>query len=374
MKIAINLVTILPGQIGGIETYTNKTIEWLKKIDQQNEYVLFTNTANHQFYSKYISERISTYQVKGRAESRFKRLLSIYFYLPLLCKKKSIDILFSPGNIAPLWLPCKSVLTLHDAVYQNKKSSLDEKLQRLIYSISAFRANLIITVSNSAAKDIIKYCYVKKEKIIVTKQGGNIDPNKIATPDEIKDLKDKYQTNKYLLSLGSLIHRKNYPVLIEAFSHLEDKDIKLIIVGCSGPATEKIKKTIQIFKLTDRVIITGYFKGSLETLYQGAEIYIQPSSYEGFGIPVLEAMSLGTPVISSNSSSLPEVGGNAVLYFDPVNTSQLTQQINRVLNTPTLKNDLIKKGIEQSKLFSWEKNAQTHKQVFNQLSLKTYLK
>jgi len=366
MRIGINLVTIIPGEIGGIETYTNQTIKWLSKLDSKNSYTLLTNNENHAFYSAYASERVSIYQVCNSAHLKLSRLANIYFILPFYCQKLKLDILFSPGNIAPLWLPGKSVLALLDAAYPGKvKASLYDKLQRFIYSLSAFGASSIITISNSAAKDIINYCHAKKEKITVTKLGSGVNPDNIISAHEINTIKKKYGLSRYILSLGSLIDRKNYPVLIEAFAKLEDKDIGLIIVGHPGPAKDDIVNTINKHALEKRVIITGYFDGSLEALYKGAELYVQPAYYEGFGLPVLEAMVLGIPVISSNSSSLPEVGGDAILYFNPSNPMQLTQQINRLLNNISLREELVEQGHKQASLFSWQENARIHLEVFN---------
>jgi len=368
MHIGINLVTIIPGEIGGIKTYTNQTIKWLTQVDTKNTYILLTNKQNHQFYSTYTSDRITTYQVCNNAQQRLSRLINIFFILPFYCKKLKLDLLFSPGNIAPIWIPCKSVVTIHDAATSGeRKATIYDKIQRLLYSLSAFTANSIITVSNSAAKDIINYCHANKDKITVTKQGPGVDPSKLVLENEISALKKQYNLSKYILSLGSLIDRKNYPVLIEAFAHIENKDISLIIVGQTGPAKDKINEAIKKYALQDRIIITGYFAGSLEVLYKGAELYVQAAYYEGFGIPVLEAMVLGVPVITSNSSSLPEVGGDAVLYFNPNMPKQLTKQINCLLNDKELHNSLSLKGLKQAELFSWPKNAEIHLEVFKLL-------
>jgi len=369
MFIGINLVTIIPGEIGGIETYTNQTLKWLTQVDTKNTYILLTNKQNHEFYSTFVSDRITTYQVCNNAQQRLNRLINIFFYLPFYCQKLKLDLLFSPGNIAPLWAPCKSVVTIHDAASSGKKTvSIYDRLQRFLYSLSAFSANSVITVSNSAAKDIVNYCHVKNDKITITKQGPGVNPNHPVTEEDISALKKQYGLSRYILSLGSLIDRKNYPVLIEAFANLKNKDISLIIVGQTGPAKDNIDKAIKKYALQDRVIITGYFAGSLEVLYKGAELYVQAAYYEGFGIPVLEAMILGVPVITSNSSSLPEVGGDAVLYFDAYHPKQLSKQMNLLLNDKELQNLLIQKGLKQAELFSWQKNAEIHLNVFNSLA------
>jgi glycosyltransferase involved in cell wall biosynthesis len=368
MRIGINLVTIIPGEIGGIETYTNQTIKWLTQVESKNTYVLLTNKQNHQFYSAYISDRVSTYQVCDNAQQRLKRLMNIFFILPFYCQKLKLNLLFSPGNIAPLWTPCKSVVSLLDAAYPGAtKGNAYEKIQRLLYTISAFGADSIVTISKNAAQDIINYCYVNKNKITITKLGPGVNNKEIVSPDKINHLKQQFSVSKYILSLGSLIDRKNYPLLIEAFANLDDKDISLIIVGHAGPAKDRIDEAIKVHGLEKRVIIAGYVPGSLEVLYKGAELYVQAAYYEGFGLPVLEAMVLGVPVISSNSSSLPEVGGNAVLYFNAFNRKQLTKQMNYLLDDFKLQKSLIQKGFKQAKLFSWQKNAEIHLNVFNSL-------
>ncbi len=366
MKIAINLLTIIPGKIGGIETYANKTIEGLQKLDHNNEYILFTNSENNSFYSQYTSKKISTYPLGIATQYRLGMLVSIYFSMPLMCKKLGIDLLFSPGNIAPFICPCKSVVSILDAVYpEGEKAGLYGHLQRFLYSLSASGASDIITISKSAAQDIAKYCHADKDKITITQLGYGVNAEQQVSTSEISSLKQHFGFSNYLLSLGSLIDRKNYLVLIEAFAKIKDKQVGLIIVGHEGPAKEKIEQAIKNHSLENRVIITGYFNGSLEVLYKASTCYIQPSYYEGFGLPILEAMALSVPVISSDASSLPEVGGNAVLYFKPHNATQLTTQINKLLEDKSLQSELVEKGLKQAALFSWENNAQIHMDTFN---------
>lgn len=370
MKIAINLFTLIPGKIGGLETYANKTLEYLLPLHPHQEYILFTNSENHALYQQYAKNRdnIGVIRLCGSARSRLKRLLCVFFWLPVRCAREKVDAVFSPGNIAPLWLwrGCRSLVTIHDAVDNSNQNGWNTRLQRLLYRLSARHAWRVITVSQHAAKEITRYCHIDPRKIVVTRQGYGIDPDKPVSTRDIQAIKQQTGFSRFILSVGFLITRKNFVRLIEAFAGIQDNTIGLLIVGQQGEAESDIRACIRRLGLQQRVRLTGYFDGALETLYHACEFYVQPSLYEGFGLPVIEAMALGKPVLCSDAGALRETGGEAALYFNPLDTRELTTKMDCLLSDPALRQQLSIKGKAQAQKFSWQANAQLHWQLLTE--------
>jgi glycosyltransferase involved in cell wall biosynthesis len=368
MRIGINLLQIIPGEIGGIETYVRGVLKELPLLDADNEYLLLTNAENHEYYKRFEARNIRAVKSVGSSRNRLKRLAAIWFGLPVLAIRHDLRILFSPGNIAPPIAPCINVAAILDASYPEcEVAGFYEKSQRAIYTFSAVGADEVVTISKSAARDITRFCRAKPEKIHIIYLGTGVNSERVVTPEEIAEVKKTFGLDRYALTLGALIPRKNYPALARAFSMVADRGLGLLIVGRDGPAKQEIEKAVNECGLSNRVKITGYFDGHLETLYKGAEFYIQPSIYEGFGLPVLEAMTLGVPVITSNASSLTEVGGDAVLYFNPKNILEMADRINKLNGNPGLKRGLSARGSAQAAKFSWTRCAREHVELFNSL-------
>lgn len=287
--------------------------------------------------------------------------------LPLnLYMKKKIDVFFAPAHYAPRFCPVPVVVTVHDLSYFYYP---DEFLKKDLYTLkewtkySVKNARKIITVSKTTKKDVMKFYNVPEKKIEVIYNGyeksSQPKADQLLAEELMKNLELK--RNKYILYVGTLQPRKNLPVLINAFARFSKThtDYKLVLVGKKGWLYDEIFESIRILKLEDKVITPGYLPDEeVKELYKNAVCFVLPSLYEGFGIPVLEAMSHGCPVISSFSSSLPEIGGDACLYFDPKNSDDLFDDIIRLTENESLRDDFIKKGYERIKQFSWKKCAE----------------
>ncbi len=274
----------------------------------------------------------------------------------LMFEKEKTDVFFTPSHYAPRYSPTSTAISIMDLSYIHfpdlfKKNDLYQLINWTRYS--AVNAKLIFTISKSSKSDIIREYKVDSKKIVVTYPG-------------IKQLKDMKNTDlkkfgidkQYLLFVGTLQPRKNTSRLIEAFSKIEDKKVDLVIVGKKGWLYEEILAAPDKYKVRDRVKFLDFVTNEdLPSLYKNAKCFVLPSLYEGFGLPVLEAMKYGCPVITSNISSLPEAGGDAAVYIDPENVSDITTKINQVLKNEKLRAQMIKKGYEQVKKFSWEKTA-----------------
>lgn len=281
-------------------------------------------------------------------------------------------VFFAPAHYSPAWLPkeCKLVVTIHDLAYEFFQ---DEFLKKDLYKLhhwtinSVVRASSIIAVSANTRKDIVHVYNVPNEIIHTIPNGFNAV--KVSTPKQtmlIHGNDYKLIPYKYVLYVGTLQPRKNITTLIYAFAlfHKENPDYKLIIAGKKGWLYDDIFSLTRKLKLEHAVHIVGYVTEQEKYhLYNKAFCFVMPSLYEGFGLPVLEAFSASCPVICSNTSSLPEVGGNAALYFDPKNATSLLQQLRNLEKDLKVRNECIEKGEAQTHKFAWEYSGEATLQV-----------
>lgn len=223
------------------------------------------------------------------------------------------------------------------------------------------RAEHIIAISQATKDAVVEAFAVPDHKVTVTPLACDASYGSPVAPEEIDRIKDKYGIEEdYFLAVGTLEPRKNLRALLLAFAGLRKHTIEqLVVVGGHGWLFEETEALIKKLGLGSRVVFTGYApKEELPALYQGAKLFVFPTFYEGFGLPVLEAMTAGTPVLCSNTSSLPEVGGAAALYFDPEDTEAMKLAIQRALEDETLRTRLSEEGRVQAAKFSWQRTAE----------------
>lgn len=288
---------------------------------------------------------------------------------------RQINVFWTPTHYAPRFCPCPRVISVMDLSYIHypqmfKKSDLYQLKNWTSYSVK--KASKILTISKASKDDIIKVYGVSSDKVVVTypgiKQISNLNSaiqNQISNMDKIRE---KYGIERhYILFVGTLQPRKNIERLIEAFSKISNlthqladqiSNLQLVIVGKKGWLYESILQAPKKFGVEDSVKFLDFVVDEdLPLLYQNALCFVLPSLYEGFGLPVLEAMSYGCPVITSNVSSLPEAGGEAAIYVDPEDVDDIAAKIKLLLTEENLRKELIEKGFKQAKKFSWEKTA-----------------
>lgn len=268
------------------------------------------------------------------------------------CKGKFLVNLCNTGPI----LKKDQISVIHDAaVFSNGEnfSFLFKMWYKVMLTSQAKFSKKIVTVSNFSKSELVKYLNISSEKIKVIYEGKEHFTRQSTDTDIIT----KYNLNEkpYLLAVSSLNPNKNFRAIIKALDHVEHHDFNIVIAGGTDPKVFSSKDT----ELPKTVKHVGYVTDEeLKTLYQNAFCFIYPSFYEGFGLPPLEAMSIGCPVIISNRASLPEVGGEAALYCNPDSPEDLAEQIKKVTTDPTLREEMIAKGYEQSAKFTWTKCAQ----------------
>ena len=280
---------------------------------------------------------------------------------------KAGDILFAPANIAPLFVPKsrKLVITIHDVAFLTYPQSFSKFFRfyyRWLMPKVIKRADRIITISEASKKEIIKYYPQASEKIGVVYLGL----------DARYTVKKDIEKEKIILYVGSLNERKNFSAVIRAFELLERDDYRLFIVGnFSGnfSISEQNRKLLERAKKNPMIEFKSDVNDSkLIRFYNQAKIFLFPSFYEGFGLPPLEAMACGTPVIVSYLSSMPEVCGDAALYADPYDINDISKKMQMLLEDKLLQKEMAERGLEYVKRFTWEKAAKKHMEVFEKVS------
>jgi glycosyltransferase involved in cell wall biosynthesis len=280
--------------------------------------------------------------------------------LPALMNKLGADLLWSPCNVGPVFAR-DHIVTIHDAaVFAGPEwfSPFFRLYYRTIFPLIGKRAEKVITVSDFSKGELIKYGVADKERIRVIPGGVNAEfaPGKSRIPDF-----------PYVLTVGSRDPRKNFKRLIESWDRLPSdirKGRRLVITGMEIHSFSQEG----LSDIPDDVHFTGYIDHEgLPSLYAGADLFVFPSLYEGFGLPPLEAMACGCPVVTSGVASMPEVCGDAAYYIDPYSVESIADGISKVLTDKTLREDLIKKGYERAKTLNWEISAKEHIRVFEEV-------
>jgi glycosyltransferase involved in cell wall biosynthesis len=262
------------------------------------------------------------------------------------------------------------IITVHDLI-PLKYPELNPKWQyyyRYILPIILKKSQKIISISQHTKKDLIANYELQPEKIKVVYLGCD---RKLFSPKPNPKILQKYNLDKYLLYVGDMRFYKNLGRCLEAFERLPLKDYQFIITGKKDDFFyPQIKRQTEQLSAKERIIFLDYVPtADLPSLYSMAQSLVFASVYEGFGLPVLEAMACGCPVIASNATSIPEVGGDSILYVDPYDVENITQAMYRILTDANLRKNLSNQGLERAKLFNWSQTAQNVRQIFYQLSV-----
>lgn len=371
MKIAIDAFEANFGERVGIGNYVYNLVKNLARIDPRNNYTLYLKSPiSKEFYFEQDNFRFRPLQ------SLTYRTFWTQLRLPVELFSHRPEILHVPaGQKIPPYRPCKTIVTIHDIAFLTFKNYFHPSIRWRSIKFTRYavrHADKIIAISESTKKDILNFYGVKPDRVVVIYHGVEDIYRPINDVDQINKSRGKYNLgSNYMLFVGVLQPRKNIPRLIRAFNSFiknKKKDCQLVIAGKKGWLYDDIFHTTKILKIEDRVIFPGYVPiEDMPALMSGARLLVLPSLYEGFGIPLLEAMACGTPVIASNVSSIPEVVGDAGLLFDPYNEEEIAQAMFDVLSNESLRSEMIKKGLERAKLFSWEKAARQTLSVYEEV-------
>lgn len=364
MRIAIDITASRINQ-AGTSVYINNLIGSMQKLPVGHELCLLE--VGH---SRDMSQPKT---LKARLNTLYRDVIWTHSKLPVLVKKMNCDLLHMPANIIPIIPPHHTIVTIHDTIVIQlpKKFTLwHRNYTHIMMAIAARRAKRIITVSQQSKNDIIKYLNTMPEKVQVI----YIAASPIFQPipsEQIAEVQRKYNLDQFILTVGSIEPRKNLTRLITAFAQLRAHGYPglLVHVGPKGWLCEDIENLVSQLQLKPYVRFLGYAPiQDLVALYNAAHMFVYPSLYEGFGLPVLEAMACGCPVITSNISSLPEIAGDAALLVDPYNIELLCESMYRVWQDSTLTHNLIQKGFQRASQFSWERCARETLSVYEQVA------
>lgn len=387
MKIAIDALPFMTPKTG-VGYYTYNLISEFLKIAPQNHYYLCDVLIGRIIYNMYRIEDISSFNYFSDYFSNISKLPFplnglIWFLLSQYAKAagkttkikvEDADIFFGTNFRGVFKKTLRNVITIHDMAHEYYPEAMSKRIYIYLKRLqqSAEKADLIIADSENTKKDILKFLGVSEKKVKVIYPGVDTIFRPINDTDVLDSVKKKYNLyERFILYLGAIQPRKNITTLIRAYNMLcKEHNFKhrLVIAGGVGWKNKDIRYLVEELGLQDKIIFTRYVpENDLPVIYNLADVFVFPSLYEGFGLPVLEAMACGTPVVTSNVSSLPEVAGDAVLLINPHSVEELADSIKRIISDEDLRKRNIAKGLEQAKLFTWEKCARETLEAFSQV-------
>jgi len=416
MKIAININELTLNQNTGVKVYTREIVKALGKVDKENEYLLYLSCRDGDLSRLYDGDKsclLCNQDAINRVStnSKFKIPFWTYTKLPREIKKDKPDVLFMPIQATPFFKKPKNIklaITVHDLAFLlfPKHFTFKDRFLLNFHTKRAIKmADKIIAPSKATKRDIVKFYNINEDKIKVVHHGVSFchcEEERRSNPETMhagRNVTIGKNSNgiaasfcgtprndkKYILFVGSIQPRKNLVRLIEAFEILKNLPnplfqrgnlappfkkeagrIKLIIAGGKGWLSDEIYKKAKESEFSEEIIFTGSVSDNkLADLYKNAAIFVMPSLYEGFGLPVLEAMSYGVPCVISDNSSLREIAGDSALLVDAYSPNDIAEKMSILLNDKELRNSLSLKGLENTRKFNWIKTARKTMEVLS---------
>lgn len=369
MKIAIDARGVNWYKGTGIGTYTDKILRYMIKTHKENFYQIYWSGED---YNEFEDDNTKILIASKRHHRFFEQ-----HYFPNNLKKENVDMYHIPQNGIGICdsIPCKKVVTIHDLIpyilpETVGKSYLAKFLKEMPRIIEL--SDGIITVSECSKKDILKFFSIDENKVFVTPLAAD-SKYKPLNKDKCQEiLREDYNIDKpFILYIGGFSPRKNVSSLMIAFSKVRknlDREHDLVIVGANKDEGGLLKELCLDLNIESNIKFTGFVpEDLLPVFYNACEVFAYPSLYEGFGLPPLEAMSCGAPVITSNISSIPEVVGDGGILIDPFNMKNLMYSLEALLNDKTIRDELTSKGLKRAANFSWEKTSEKTIQVYNKI-------
>jgi glycosyltransferase involved in cell wall biosynthesis len=351
----------------GIGTYIRNLLRTLARLDRDTEYVLLCRDSDMQLPAQ-LGENF-----RGVLEPSANYSVREQIHIPYVLVRERPHVYHAPHYVLPPAVPCRSVVTIHDCIHlmfpQYLPSRAAYVYARSLMWAAAKRSDRILTVSETSKRDIIHYFNVPPEKIVVVYNGLDERFSTEPRPEEIARVRERFQLDHgFVLYVGNIKPHKNLVRLIDAFDGLRRdgfENLKLLIIGDEISKWPALRRAVHKHKLHKHVRFLGFLSDeSLHVLYRLAAVFVFPSLYEGFGLPPLEAMASGTPVVTSNVSSLPEVVGDAAVQVDPYDAVAIKEGIKSVLTNPELRAQLREKGLLRAREFSWERSVTRTREIY----------
>jgi glycosyltransferase involved in cell wall biosynthesis len=348
-RIGINALYLIPGGVGGTEIYLRRVLAALASIDPGNEYFVFTNLETG---DDLVPSQPNFHCIRQAVHARFRpgRILWEQTVLPIAALRHELDVLLNPGFTAPVLAPCACVTVFHDLQHKRHPEHFrwfDLPFWKLLLWASAHRSRRLIAVSEATRDDLVRVYRLPPARISVVHHGVEPDFFKL----------DRTRTEPFVLCVSTLHPHKNLDRLIRAYARRK-RDWRLTIVGMRGFFAEALDLLVAELGVKDTVQLTGWIpRDELLRLYARAHAFVYPSTFEGFGMPVLEAMAAGIPVACSDIPPLREVAGDAVLFFDPLKEDAISTALDRVVTEAPLRAQLTDAGPKRAGQFTWERAA-----------------
>jgi glycosyltransferase involved in cell wall biosynthesis len=370
LRIAIDAHSV-GAKLAGNESYATNLIEALAQVDSVNEYTLYVTTAE-------ARARFSQRWPNFRVQTTFPHtpLIRIPVTLAAELRKRPVDVLHVQFT-APPFSPCPVVVSVHDLSFEHLPQTFNRRSRtqlRLTVRHSVKRAARILTLSEHTRRDMIETYGTSPERITAIPLAAPSYFGRVREERELQRVRHIYGIEgDYILCVSSIQPRKNLPRLVRAYESLRNKRgpgklPKLVLVGKCAWLYDETLRSIEEGRMKDSIILTGYVPQSdLPALYSGSICFVYPSYFEGFGLPPLEAMKCGTPVIAGNRTSLPEVVGDAGILVDPFDVNAIAAAIERLVDDPDLRQQLSVKGVARSRLFDWNETARRTLNIYEQV-------
>ena len=355
MHVAYNLLHLVPGETGGAEVYARRLLPALRKAERELEMTLFLGGAAA---GEDWGGGVEVVPLRFDPRSRVRRVLAEQTLLPAAVRRAATDLLHNVFNTAPSVLPVRQVTTIHDLVFKRHPEThgLLAKGVEILVPLAARRSERVITDSEASKSDIVRFLGLSADRVDVAPLGPGIPEEGEGPPPQ--EIRRRFELGDSPLVLSVLAKRphKNAARLIDAFALVPNG--VLVMPGYSTGYEQELRQRIDAAGLGERVRLLGWVDDALlDGLYRAADCFVFPSLAEGFGLPVLEAMIRGAPVACSNTTSLPEVAGDAALLFDPLDVEAIAVSIQRILEDHELAERLRGAGRERARRFSWEETA-----------------
>lgn len=355
----------------GIGTYIRNLLRQLARLDHTSEFVLLSRAADVETLRQLGPNFRPVVETAGNysAAEQIK--------VPLALRREGVTLFHAPHYVLPPLVSCPSVVTIHDCIHLMFPQYLPNRFAltyaRTFLSLAARRATRVITVSESSKRDILRFVDTAPDKIDVIYNAYDERFGEEPREEDVVRVRERYQLqDEFVLYAGNVKPHKNVERLIDAFHLVRQRGLdhlKLVVIGDEVSHYASLRRAVHRYNLHRYVRFLGYMpEDTLAIMYRLAGVFVFPSLYEGFGLPPLEAMASGTPVVVSNVSSLPEVAGDAAILVNPLDPSDIADGIVRVLTNDDLRRDLRRKGVERARQFSWEASARRVREIYAQVA------
>lgn len=380
MRLGVNTLFLVPGDVGGTETYLRETMVAAVNEYPEVEFILFTNIENNVLFRKLFADKANVRCVclQFRASRRPLRILLEQFYLPFVVKKHCADILWSPGYTAPFFSFCPQVVTVCDLQYKKfpeDMSWLERAVLDFLVRGACRQCDAVLAISEFSRQELIKYNFTDRSKTHTNLLGVDGSFGDFIADDEKQQCLQKLLLDRpFVLCVAHSYPHKKIEVLIEAFAEIEDRiPHSLVVVGRPRRGEYLLDQALKSLKNKDRYFRfnEGLPYRTLQILYQAADMFVLPSAYEGFGLPIIEAMLAGVPVITTQEGALKEISGGYTFCVGRINSQDIAEQMMKVsLLSVEERSERVLAAQQWARSFTWKKTAQKMFNVFGKVNKK----